>query len=294
MASSRSPFHGDESGDIFNHEKNALPQTKPTDYHNLETQSGFELVLKKIKNKTMFLVKRKIGTPPTSQIILTPDEANRFAHILTNSESAGNEANINDQASSSFADFDEFSLENYRASRSKNNKKDSKLHKSVKIIAVIVAIKVLVLIGLVFGGISHFGQPKPITSEAILNDKKIITMLTNQFIISFYECQNYNLPAGQIIQTLSYLNNDLKEFYTKDFFNNAQKPKPPNNLKLSCENLTISNYSKNSRLVKFNLNIITNNQPKTYNIELVISVQKNVIGIPQVLIDKISPAIVKF
>jgi hypothetical protein len=48
----------------------------------LETQSGFLLVLKGMKDKALLSVRRKVGTPPQRGITFTPDELKRFQNLV--------------------------------------------------------------------------------------------------------------------------------------------------------------------------------------------------------------------
>lgn len=49
---------------------------------SLETQSGFMLVLKGDGQRLTFSVRRKVGTPPNSQVSMTPDEVRQLSAIF--------------------------------------------------------------------------------------------------------------------------------------------------------------------------------------------------------------------
>ncbi|MBX9940469.1 MAG: hypothetical protein K2Y32_14515 [Candidatus Obscuribacterales bacterium] len=51
----------------------------------LDTQSGFAIILKKEGGRLQLSVRRKIGTPPGSQVVLTADESQRLANALSSS-----------------------------------------------------------------------------------------------------------------------------------------------------------------------------------------------------------------
>lgn len=51
---------------------------------SLETQSGFMLVLKGDGQRLTFSVRRKVGTPPNSQVSMTPDEVRQFSAMCGN------------------------------------------------------------------------------------------------------------------------------------------------------------------------------------------------------------------
>ena len=68
---SQAPFAGDQTGDIFQSEDNVVAQSPVTSVRMVETQSGFLVVLKDVEERVSLSVKRKIGTPPASQVLLT-------------------------------------------------------------------------------------------------------------------------------------------------------------------------------------------------------------------------------
>lgn len=51
---------------------------------SLETQSGFMLVLKGDGQRLTFSVRRRVGTPPNSQVSMTPDEVRQFSAMCSN------------------------------------------------------------------------------------------------------------------------------------------------------------------------------------------------------------------
>lgn len=55
----------------------------------VDTQSGFLVVIKKLEARFALSVKRRIGTPPSSSILLTQDESLKLARILADNQTAG-------------------------------------------------------------------------------------------------------------------------------------------------------------------------------------------------------------
>lgn len=82
QTSSKTPFSGDQTGDIFSEPSNLVAQSPVTTVRTVETQSGFLVVLKDVEERISLSVKRKIGTPPQSHVLLTPDEVRRLSRIL--------------------------------------------------------------------------------------------------------------------------------------------------------------------------------------------------------------------
>lgn len=87
-SSFQAPFTGDQTGDIFQSEDNFVAQSPVTTVRMVETQSGFLVVLKDVDERVSLSVKRKIGTPPASQVLLTGDESLKLSRILTTGKGA--------------------------------------------------------------------------------------------------------------------------------------------------------------------------------------------------------------
>lgn len=82
-ASSLTPFSGDPTGDIFA-TQDMVARSPLTSTRVVETQSGFLIVVKDVpdKERLSLSVKRQIGTPPTSNILMTLDESKKLSGIL--------------------------------------------------------------------------------------------------------------------------------------------------------------------------------------------------------------------
>lgn len=55
----------------------------------VETQSGFLVIVRRLESRLALSIKRHVGTPPASSIILTPDESIKLSHILFDHSGAG-------------------------------------------------------------------------------------------------------------------------------------------------------------------------------------------------------------
>ncbi len=80
--SPQAPFSGDETGSIFDAPDLVL-QSPTTTERTVETQSGFLVVIKRLEERLALSVKRCLGTPPSSSVLLTPDESLKLARILS-------------------------------------------------------------------------------------------------------------------------------------------------------------------------------------------------------------------
>lgn len=83
-ASSIAPFAGDQTGQILA-EPDVVSLSPVTSARVVETQSGYLVVVKRADDRLSLSVKRRIGTPPSSQVILTCDETVGLSRILCDS-----------------------------------------------------------------------------------------------------------------------------------------------------------------------------------------------------------------
>jgi hypothetical protein len=84
-----STFSGDETGDIFD-APDVVRQSPTTTERVVDTQSGFLVVIKRVDTRLSLSVKRRLGTPPVSSILLTPDESLKLSRILGSSRADSN------------------------------------------------------------------------------------------------------------------------------------------------------------------------------------------------------------
>lgn len=88
-SSPAAPFSGD-SGQIFDL-PDMVANSVTTTERVVDTQSGFLIVIKRLTDKLSLSVKRRVGTPPTSSVSLTPDESLKLSRILSSSVAAQEE-----------------------------------------------------------------------------------------------------------------------------------------------------------------------------------------------------------
>ncbi|PWT98321.1 MAG: hypothetical protein C5B53_06870 [Candidatus Melainabacteria bacterium] len=90
-ASPATPFYGDKTGEIFDAPDLVL-QSPTTTERVVDTQSGFLVVVRRLGSRSSLSVKRRLGTPPVSSILLTPDETLKLSRILAGSELGADDA----------------------------------------------------------------------------------------------------------------------------------------------------------------------------------------------------------
>lgn len=78
------PFTGDQTGQLLA-EPDMVALSPVTSARVVETQSGYQVVIKKADERLSLSVKRRIGTPPSSQVLLTLDESVQLSRVLTDS-----------------------------------------------------------------------------------------------------------------------------------------------------------------------------------------------------------------
>lgn len=83
-APSTSSFSGDQTGDIFG-TPDTVPHSPVAAARVVDTQSGYMVVIKKKEERLALSVKRRIGTPPASHVLLTADESLQLSHVLDDS-----------------------------------------------------------------------------------------------------------------------------------------------------------------------------------------------------------------
>lgn len=80
-SSPAAPFSGDSTGQIFDL-PDLIASSPTTTERVVDTQSGFLVVVKKLNDKLALSIKRRVGTPPSSSVPLTPDESVKLSKIL--------------------------------------------------------------------------------------------------------------------------------------------------------------------------------------------------------------------
>ena len=90
-SSPAAPFSGDSTGQIFDM-PDMVSGSVTTNERVVDTQSGFLIVIKKLTDKLSLSVKRRVGTPPTSSVALTPDESLKLSRILSTSVAVADES----------------------------------------------------------------------------------------------------------------------------------------------------------------------------------------------------------
>jgi hypothetical protein len=101
-SSPAAPFSGD--GSVFDL-PDVLLQSPTTTERVVDTQSGFLVVVKRLGDRLGISFKRRVGTPPTSQVLLSPDESIKLSRILSTTLMGVEEPYFEDEIVSADADL---------------------------------------------------------------------------------------------------------------------------------------------------------------------------------------------
>jgi hypothetical protein len=88
-ATPAAPFTGD--GSVFD-QPDVVFNLPTTSERVVDTQSGFLLVIRRLGDRLAMTCKRRVGTPPSSAILLTPDETIKLSRALSASVTGADEA----------------------------------------------------------------------------------------------------------------------------------------------------------------------------------------------------------
>lgn len=112
-ASPATPFEAGNSLDS----PDLITESPITSERVVDTQSGFLVVVKRLESRLSLSVKRRIGTPPSSSVLLTPDESVKLSKILLPEEARDWESRIRRSAMSTDIDgwLDKFTSDTRKA-----------------------------------------------------------------------------------------------------------------------------------------------------------------------------------
>jgi hypothetical protein len=103
-ASPQAHFSGDEPNILDS--QDPIQDSPVTTERVVDTQSGFLVVIKRLEARLALSVKRRIGTPPSSSILLTQDESLKLARILADSPTPGENGNSKGRKNNFARDID--------------------------------------------------------------------------------------------------------------------------------------------------------------------------------------------
>lgn len=212
-SSPAAPFTGD--GSIFDY-PDAILEAPTTNERVVDTQSGFLVVIKRMGDRMALSCKRLVGTPPTSTVLLTPDESLKLSKILASSI-----AGLEDSAESGLAHSARAQLGGRRrfpftGATSSGRKPTARQAKRPVMVAGIVAV-----VGVVLAtgfGIGYQVAPGK-ASGAVADSEPLSAVKIDKFARLFvsdmldFNPETYKLSQ---IQAMSYMSPELVEKYWKE------------------------------------------------------------------------------
>ena len=195
----------------------------------VETQSGFMLVFKGNRDKATFSVRRKVGTPPTSAVTLTPDELRRLTNLISElmpepasremlsvgaARALENSADRGDQPFGS--ELDTFIEREYPeiARRRKTRQPRPTLNKK----AVVISAAVLIGLALVSGAAFHFLNAKPFAHAARAQSETAdlsVEEIARNFVSDMLDFKSASYRQSQI-KAMAMMSDDLSSRYWQE------------------------------------------------------------------------------
>ena len=191
----------------------------------LETQSGFMVVLKAVDGRLVLSLRRKVGTPPTSQVSFTADEVRRLtAHlseVLPQSVSERIQVGEQRQPAENSSELDLFMSQEYPTlARRKKSKSSFSLAPFLKNRVLLGAAALLLLaLGLgtmLFSGKkesapAHSTSPEPETRSLALNIEKE----AERFVTCLLDFKQDTYRSSQI-KAMSMMSAELQKKYWQE------------------------------------------------------------------------------
>jgi hypothetical protein len=195
----------------------------------VETQSGFMLVFKGNRDKATFSVRRKVGTPPTSAVTLTPDELRRLTNLVSElmPEPASREMlsvgaaraleNTADRGDQPFGrELDTFIEREYPeiARRRRTRQPRPTVNKK----AVVIASAVLLGAALVTGAAFHFLNAKPFAHAARAQSEiatPSVEEIARNFVSDMLDFKSASYRQSQI-KAMAMMSDDLSSRYWQE------------------------------------------------------------------------------
>lgn len=221
-ASPAAPFSGDETGDIFNAPDLVL--SSPTTAERIvDTQSGFLVVVRRLEGRQALMVRRRLGTPPSSFVVLTPDESIKLSRIL-----AGGWAEVPQGAAqpaeNRLEEFQELIGQRRAAALASDLICSGQTRRSLKptprvLASVGLGWAVLLVGGLIGYSLEHFRSAQPKPASVAKAPDPLDAAKVDEFVRRFVaEMLDFNPDTYRVsqIRAMAVMSPELVETYWKD------------------------------------------------------------------------------
>lgn len=207
--SAPAPFSGD--GGVFDH-PDVLLQSPLTAERVVDTQSGFLVVVRKLEERLGLSFKRRVGTPPTSSILLTPDESLKLSRILAGSLAGMSDSGDDSISGSQMPGRRRLTLGSLNVGGSRPTRTPAKQRAAWPLMALLAVLVLGAGAVLGFGAGAQFARPaaKPALSDPLASAK--IDRFVRMFVADMLDFNPETYKISQI-QAMSYMSGDLLQKY---------------------------------------------------------------------------------
>lgn len=209
QGSSAAPFSGDESGSIFNN-PDVITESPTTAERVVDTQSGFLLIVRRAQERLALSLKRRLGTPPTSSILLTPDESVQLSRILADAWKPSKTSPLSKDA------------ENLVSNVGKGNLKGiargdygTKVNQGTRPIVLVMVVLALVnfALGSFAGYFAHSSEPQKMVTNAVPSDA--LNLFSRQFVANLLDFNPETYKTSQV-RAMAAMSPELMASYWED------------------------------------------------------------------------------
>lgn len=210
-SSPAAPFSGDETGEIFDTPDLVL-QSPTTTERVVETQSGFLVVVRRSEERQALSVKRRLGTPPASSVLLTSDESLKLARILGDGTAAAVRKPLTRRAEEWLSAESTLAVLSRRESRSKTS-----VWTGIR--GVILPLSLTLLLGVALAYMAQSlrepGSTGVAAAAADPLDKKSVEPFVRNFVSNMLDFNPESYRASQI-RAMAAMTPELMETYWRD------------------------------------------------------------------------------
>lgn len=190
-----------------------VSQSPTTDERVVDTQSGFLVVVRRLNHRLALSVKRRIGTPPTSSIALTPDESLTLSRVLATSiqglpeeEAEGRRSRARSAKLARLHDDDY-----------DDGKAASRLRSRKLVLPIALGCIACLVVGGLIGFAVNASKPAPAAIKAV--EDPLATETVDRFVRNFVACMLDFSPKTyrqSQVTAMAAMNPELLERYWKE------------------------------------------------------------------------------
>lgn len=209
QGSSAAPFSGDESGNIFNN-PDMVADSPTTNERVVDTQSGFLLIVRRVQERLSLSLKRRLGTPPTSNILLTPDESVQLSRILSDAWRPTKTSTLSPDAENLVSNMGRGNLKGLA-----KGDYGTQLNQGMRPIVLVMVVLALFnfAAGSFAGYFAHTGTPAPMVKDAVPSDA--LNLFSRQFVTNLLDFNPQTYRESQI-RAMAQMTPELMKSYWTD------------------------------------------------------------------------------